>query len=346
MSYSRAFPAVVADSSSFRLISLEIVIEAAERLLEGQSLQRIDELLVVSILGFLVNIVGLLTMGHEHHHGHGQSHGHTHGHSHDHCHGNGHATGQNHLHSAKEDKGHAEEHPHGHVNSHDHSRQTTFSPVALVKSLLSAFSHGHGHDHEHHNHGNDNMIGLYLHILGDALGSLSVIVSTILTKLYPSSIYDPLASCLIALFIAATAVPLVWSSARNLLLTLPGDDEYRARNALQEISGIRGVVGYTVPRFWLESAGQSPAHSQGAANVEKAGHAHTHDHSEHEGHSEDSGGKKIVGVMHVIASRTASLEDVRERTVQFLESKNMDIVVQVEREGETRCWCGGGATSR
>lgn len=341
----------LADSILFRLISLEIIIEAAERLLEGQNLQRIDELLIVSILGFLVNIVGLLTMGHEHHghgHSHGPSHGHTHSHdqTHDHCHGNGHAIGQNHLHSAAEDKGHAEQHHHAHDHSHDHSRKTSFSPVVLVKSLLSAVSHGHGHDHEHNNDGNDNMIGLYLHILGDALGSLSVIVSTILTKLYPSSIYDPLASCLIALFIAATAIPLVWSSARNLLLTLPGDDEYRARNALQEISGIRGVVGYTVPRFWLENAGQSPAHAQGVASVDKPGHAHSHDHSEHESHCEDSGGKKIVGVMHIIASRTASLEDVRQRTVQFLESRNMDIVVQVEREGETRCWCRGGATSR
>jgi zinc transporter 5/7 len=33
---------------------------------------------------------------------------------------------------------------------------------------------------------------------------------------------------------------------------------------------------------------------------------------------------------------------VRERTEQFLKGRNMFVVVHVEREGEGRCWCGGG----
>jgi len=38
----------------------------------------------------------------------------------------------------------------------------------------------------------------------------------------------------------------------------------------------------------------------------------------------------------------ADLEDVRERTIQFLKGRNMDVVVHVEREGDGSCWCGGG----
>jgi zinc transporter 5/7 len=52
--------------------------------------------------------------------------------------------------------------------------------------------------------------------------------------------------------------------------------------------------------------------------------------------------QKVLGVIHVVASRGADLEDVRLRTVNYLREKDMDIVVQVERDGDCRCWCGGG----
>src|SRR4051812_44809462 len=49
------------------LVSVEIIFDAFERLWEGHELQRLNELLIVSILGFLVNIVGLTAFGHAHH---------------------------------------------------------------------------------------------------------------------------------------------------------------------------------------------------------------------------------------------------------------------------------------
>ncbi|KAF2996422.1 putative zinc transporter msc2 [Curvularia kusanoi] len=128
------------------LVSVEIIFDAFERLWEGHELQRLNELLVVSILGFLVNIVGLTAFGHAHH---------GHGHSHDH-------------------------------GDHDH---------------------GHGHSHD-----NENMQGIFLHILADALGSVAVIISTLLTKYYGWSGWDPIASCIIAVLIFLSAIPLVKSS--------------------------------------------------------------------------------------------------------------------------------------
>lgn len=55
------------------LVSVEICFDAFERLWEGHELQRLNELLIVSVLGFLVNIVGLTAFGHAHH-GHGHDH--------------------------------------------------------------------------------------------------------------------------------------------------------------------------------------------------------------------------------------------------------------------------------
>ena len=234
--------------------------------MEGTETKRLGELLLVSSLGLLVNLVGMMAFGHHHHHGH--DHGHAHGHSHEHSHG----------------------HDHSH-EKHDHS--------------------GHSHDSHHHSHAldNENMHGIYLHVLADTLGSVSVIVSTILTSVWGWSGWDPVASCFIAVLIFASATPLVLSSARRLLLSVPEDIEYNLRNILGGILEQRGVVGYVTPKFWLD---------------DRVGPAF---------------GNKLVGVVHVVASRSAPLEDVRDRVREYLSKEGIDAVVQVEREGDNSCWC-------
>ncbi|KAL6711679.1 putative zinc transporter msc2 [Coniothyrium glycines] len=306
------------------LVSVEIIFDAFERLWEGHELRRLNELLIVSVLGFLVNIVGLTAFGHAHHgHGHGHDHG-----------------------------------------DHDH---------------------GHGHSHSH-SHDNENMQGIFLHILADALGSVAVIISTLLTKYYGWSGWDPIASCIIAILIFLSAIPLVKSSGARLMLSLPNDVEYGIRNTLGELVTLRGVVGYAVPKFWLEDEGAAHAavhakeedtcghdhghghehghdqkqsdhvhshqhshdhhdHGHGHGHGHSHDHSHGHDHGHDHDHSHSKATQKprILGVIHIIANRAVDLEDVRERTLQFLKSRGMDVVIHVEHEGEGRCWCGGGS---
>jgi len=221
------------------------------------------------------------------------------------------------------------------------------------------------------------MQGIFLHVLADTLGSVSVIISTLLTMYNGWMGWDPLASCLIAILIFLSAMPLVKRSGMRLLLTLPDETEYSLRGVLQDVGELRGVVGYSVPRFWLQDAASAKgehdhdhhshghdqshththtldrhdhshehAHDHGPdhehKHEQKHGHGHGHDDHGHDDSHDGGAEPKILGVMHVIASRTADLEDVRERTGQFLNGKGMDVVVHVEREGEGRCWCGGG----
>jgi zinc transporter 5/7 len=275
------------------LVSVEFIWEAVEGIMEGTELRHVEELLVVSTLGFLVNMVGLFAFGHAHH-------------------------------------------------GHDHS------------------------DHDHsHGHGNENMHGIYLHIAADAGGSLAVILSTILTLWKPWYLWDPCATIVIAILIFLAAVPLVKESGSKLLLVIPDEVEYALKNALQELSGLRGVVGYAVPRFWVEDdGGDGHDHGHDHAHDHHAHdhhahdhhdhthdhHAHDHDHDHHDHsnqheHEEQPPKKKILGVIHVFAARAADTEDVRERVVSYFQTLNMDVVVQVEREGEGRCWCGGGVKS-
>ncbi|KAL8917510.1 MAG: hypothetical protein Q9208_007915 [Pyrenodesmia sp. 3 TL-2023] len=370
---------------SYRLISLEIIYEAVERLVEGSEMQRLGELLTVSTLGLLVNLVGVTAFGHAHH---GHSH---HGHSH-HDHSDHDHSGQDHSdhdhsghdHSGHDHSGHdhsGHDHPgHGHPGhdhpghddcdhqhnsnssnnhhikvssspslhdhpghshqSHDHAYSPhdtneahdnhqlarkqdaandrhhhtlttpSPSPYSSVPATPSKPVHSHSHAseaarHHHHGHGNENMHGIYLHVLADTLGSVAVVVSTLLIHFYGWSGFDPLASCMIAILIFASAVPLVQSTAKKLLLTIPEDVEFDLREALAGVSALRGVVGYAAPKFWLD----------------------------------EGNGRKVIGVIHVTAGRGVDMEDVKERAVAFLKTKEMDILVQVEREGVDRCWC-------
>lgn len=319
------------------LISIEITYEAIERLFNGADISRTGELLVVSIAGLAVNLVGIFAFHghHGHDHGHGHSHGHNHGHSHDH----GHEKSHSHDHSHDHDEPH-HHHTHDHKNSDASvmSLAATTPPKPKAAGVLG------------HSHGTENMQGIYLHIMADALGSLSVVISTILVRITGWSGFDPLASCIIAVLIFASTVPLVVSTTKILLLSLNSDIEYNLRDILSGISGTKGVVGYTVPRFWLEDIKKETGHGH------HHHHDHSHDHGDHHHHGHrkssdsdhsdcDSDESTVLGVIHIIAAQKADLGDVRNRVAKYLKERKMDIVVQVEREGEGRCFCGGGLKS-
>ncbi|KAJ9610794.1 putative zinc transporter msc2 [Cladophialophora chaetospira] len=312
------------------LISIEIIYEAIERLFSGSDVSRTTELLVVSTLGLFVNLVGIFAF----HGAHGHSHG---GHDHGHSHGHGH------------------DHDHDHKHSHSHHEE----PPTPMTASASPMKHKQGAASDHH-HGGENMQGIYLHIMADALGSLAVVGSTILVRWTGWSGFDPLASCIIAVLIFASTIPLVTSTTKILLLSLNSDIEYNLRDILSGVAQIRGVVGYTVPKFWLEDMKKEPGHHHGHSHGHAHNHAHEHshshahkssdgsscDHNHDHGHNEPpSDDPTVLGVIHIIASQTADLEDVRERVGLYLRQRKMDVVVQVEREGELRCWCGGGVKS-
>lgn len=313
------------------LISIEIIWEAIERLVEGSDVSRTMELLIVSSLGLGVNLVGIMAF--EHGHAHGHSHG-----GHNHSHG-----GHSHSHAS---------------HAHDHS-----APLALPAPSAAKPEQTH--------HGGDNMYGIYLHIMADALGSVAVVISTLCVRYFGWSGFDPLASCAIAILIFASAVPLVFSSGKKLLLSLPSDAEYTLREVLAGVSTIRGVVGYSAPKFWLDDIGKKdsepghehhhhhhhhphensldhhhhPHHNEHKHAFEHS-HSHHHHHHESNEHSHrsehENQNQTVLGVIHIIASQHADLDDVRARVSDYLQSKNMDIVVQVERDGDTKCWCSGG----
>ncbi|CAG8564484.1 5992_t:CDS:2, partial [Ambispora leptoticha] len=105
----------------------------------------------------------------------------------------------------------------------------------------------HDHKHKGHAHGsqNLNMQGVFLHVLGDALGNIGVIATALFIKYtdYEWRFYaDPLISLIITIIIFSSALPLVRSTSFILLQGVPSgipiDD---VREKILNTSGVLSV---------------------------------------------------------------------------------------------------------
>lgn len=130
---------------------------------------------------------------------------------------------------------HHHHHGHSHGHGHDHG-------------------HGHGHDHGHGHGHSHNMMGVYLHVMADTMGSVGVILSTLLIEWYGWTGFDPIASLFIAFMIVASVVPLVVDAGRILCLDLGEEREKEVQEALEALDAIDGVASWSEPRFWPKDA--------------------------------------------------------------------------------------------
>ncbi|CAO3668965.1 unnamed protein product [Umbelopsis vinacea] len=192
---------------------------------------------------------------------HGHAHGHDHGHDHGHSHGH--------------------DHGHGHGHGHDHG-------------------HGHGHGDSHGHGHNANMEGVFLHILADTLGSVGVIISTILIKWFGWTGFDPIASIFIAVLIFLSVIPLIKNSAAVLLLQVDDHTAGTVEAAVEDLKTIQGVRSTSQPRFWPNEPGS------------------------------------LIGTIHIQVSEEADMQEIRQLAIELLMSKIeglKELCVQVEREG-------------
>ncbi|KAM8931148.1 zinc transporter 7 isoform 2-T2 [Pelodytes ibericus] len=208
--------------------------EGVERALDTPEVHH-DRLLPVSILGFLVNLVGIFVFQHG---GHGHSHEGGHGHSHSLFNGSlshGHSHGGDHGHSHGGDHGHSHGGGHGHSHDDDHSHK-----------------HGHSFASSCPGRGSSKQIleGVFLHIVADTLGSVGVIISTILMQHYGLMIADPICSMLIALLIMVSVIPLLKQSIGILMQRTPPSLDHALPQCYQRVQQLQGVYHLHDPHFW------------------------------------------------------------------------------------------------
>ncbi|KAK4473431.1 hypothetical protein MN116_002801 [Schistosoma mekongi] len=234
------------------VISGSVFVNAVVRIHQPPDIKT-DKLLAVSILGLLVNIVGVVALGHAHSHGgHGHchsGHGHSHGGSHGHSHGNSsHGNCHNHEHAHSHG---SRDRPHSH-----HSDHKEHSAEAHDEELHYGHTHGQQQfcgSHKSHKAETDdaNLRGVYLHVLADTLGSVSVIFSSFLVTTYGWNVADPICSMFIACVIGYSAMPLLNDTLGLLTLRVP--DEFRSQLMVKKILQVDEVVSVSNPFIWTHT---------------------------------------------------------------------------------------------
>lgn len=191
-------------------IALFIMSEAVERAIEPPEIKH-ERLFVVSVLGLIVNLVGIYAFKHGHGHGHG------HGHSHSHNHGA---------------KGH-----HGHTHDNHYSLLNhNYDHVEVDMSFSGTNS--------------QIMKGVFLHILADTLGSVGVIISAVLMQMFGWMIADPICSMLIAVLIVLSVISLMKESWEILMQRQPVVLDHILPQCYNKVTQIPGVYTVQEPHFW------------------------------------------------------------------------------------------------
>ncbi|ELT90648.1 hypothetical protein CAPTEDRAFT_151660 [Capitella teleta] len=207
-----------------------IFVEAIQRVIHDDHIHNPDWMLYVGIVGLVVNLIGLVLFSH---HSHGHSHG---GGGHGHSHGFG---------GSSNKKTEAKAEKEGLVQS----TEETANGGATVQQASSqedvrVISPG--------STAQLNMRAVFLHVLGDALGSVIVIISALIIKYVDADWkfkVDPAMSMAMVLIILCTTIPLLKQSAMILLQTAPTHIQVQE---IQEklISKVEGVLAVHEFHVW------------------------------------------------------------------------------------------------
>ncbi|RVW95464.1 Metal tolerance protein 1 [Vitis vinifera] len=150
-----------------------LVYEAIVRLIHDTGEVNGFLMFLVATFGLVVNIMMAFLLGHDHAHG---GHGHDHGHSHnDHDHGHGHSHGMkitthhhhHHEHHSKDDEHHSKD------DEHHHTHEDPSEP--LLKNSSQEGNQPECKNEEKRGR-NINVQGAYLHVLGDSIQSIGVMI--------------------------------------------------------------------------------------------------------------------------------------------------------------------------
>ncbi|KDQ58281.1 hypothetical protein JAAARDRAFT_155994 [Jaapia argillacea MUCL 33604] len=136
---------------------------------------------------------------------------------------------------------------HGHSHSHSHPDED----IASHDSRPIVLHAGHAHTSvspSSHSHRDLGLLGVALHLLGDALNNLAVIISAVVimfTKFYYA---DPIASLFVGCMILATAWPLMRASGRFLLEGAP--EEIDVEGVVKDVERVKGVEEVHEVHVW------------------------------------------------------------------------------------------------
>ncbi|KAI3318716.1 cation efflux protein [Xylariaceae sp. AK1471] len=212
-------------------LGLSIFLQSIERFIAIRPVENPRLVLIIGSVGLALNILSA-TLLHEHHgHDHGR---HSHAPSHSHTGDSYHEAGHEHVHSL------------GSVNIEAAIPSSQSSSQDIPLTPISA--------HAEHRHtivnlqapGRDlGIMGVLVHVIGDALNNVAVIIAALVIWLTtsPTRFYaDPGVSTVISILIFLSSIPLVKNSGKILMQSAPrGVDLEDVKHDLEKIPGIESV---------------------------------------------------------------------------------------------------------
>ncbi|XP_077973313.1 uncharacterized protein LOC120338028 isoform X2 [Styela clava] len=192
-----------------------IVVAAIQRLIIIEPITQPLLVLGIGAAGLVINLIGLVIFG-----SHGHDHGHSHGHSHGHDHGHGHS------HNSAKDS-------HGKSPSHAHDDDLVTVTTTIAENKQEEVDNAEKNNNvdqttkkkkKSKSAAQMNMQAVFLHVLGDALGSVVVIISALIIHFVEDEwryYVDPVMSLVTSIIISWTTIPLLRRASMILLQNPP-----------------------------------------------------------------------------------------------------------------------------
>ena len=161
-------------------------------------------MIIISVIGFSFNVImGVVLAKRGVPHSHGL---HSHGHDHD--------------------------HDHDHHNEHEHQYDSSDEEIAL-----------HDEDDHEHKNTNVNLRASFIHVLGDALQNVGVLIAGVIIFLFPRfSIADPICTYIFSIIVGLTTIRILKDCIFVLMEGSPVDiDIEELEKDLKEIKGVKEI---------------------------------------------------------------------------------------------------------
>uniref|UniRef100_A0A0A9G4C8 Metal tolerance protein 1 n=1 Tax=Arundo donax TaxID=35708 RepID=A0A0A9G4C8_ARUDO len=241
-----------------------LVYEAIVRLINDSGEVQGSLMFAVSAFGLLVNIIMAVLLGHDHGHGHG----HDHGHSHDHSHGD---SDDDHSHHDDDDHSHGDSEQ-GHVHRHEHSHGSSIT--------VTTHHHHHSGSGQHHDaeepllkneagcestqssakaamkpRRNINVHSAYLHVLGDSIQSIGVMIGGAVIWYKPEwKIIDLICTLIFSVIVLFTTIRMLRNILEVLMESTPR--EIDATRLQRGLCVMEGVVAVHELHIWAITVGK------------------------------------------------------------------------------------------
>ena len=127
---------------------------------------------------------------------------------------------------------HGHDHDHEHEHEHEHQRDSSDEEIAL-----------HDEDEHEHKNTNVNLRASFIHVLGDALQNVGVLIAGVIIFLFPRfSIADPICTYIFSIIVGLTTIRILKDCIFVLMEGSPVDiDIEELEKDLKEIKGVKEI---------------------------------------------------------------------------------------------------------